>query len=107
MEAIALLLIVAVIFAAAGIGFWAMWRASSLEHRLHPLTPEQQARKRRAYAAIVTPLVIGGVLGVLIGVGGPGDVIAVAMLAVLVLLSAALRHRRTRRRQGDRRPPSA
>lgn len=83
--------------------FWAMNRSTSLTRRLHPLTPEERRRKRKAYV-ILTPIMVAGIiLGAVIGSGGQGAIVAIAIFATIVLsdslLTPWLYYRRARRQR--------
>lgn len=70
--------------------FWAMYRSTSLMQRLHPLTPEQQRRKRKIYALMTLALAVAAALGAAIGSGGKAAVVAVVILAAILLVDALL-----------------
>lgn len=102
-----MLVVLLMIIGAGGLVFWALWRSSELTQRLHPLTPEQRQRKRRAHAVMI-PLIAASIgLAVAIGSGGTAAVAALAVIGAIILLDAVLtplvHYRRARRSGSDRR----
>lgn len=98
-----MLLALFVLLIAAGLILWAMHRSTVLTERLHPLTPEQRQRKRKAYAMLVPIGAIGIALGALITSGGAGALVAIAVLGAILLADALLTpwlHYRRARRKG-------
>lgn len=92
----------------ASLVFWAMWRSTSLTRRLHPLTPEQRRRKRKAYA-VMTPIMVASVaLGAVLESGGTGAIVALSIFAFVLLADAVLtpwlHYRRIRRKSTSSEP---
>jgi len=102
MGAVFVVLILVALLVPAAMVFWAMFKTESLTKRLHPLTPEQRRRRRKAFAVASPLMVVLFGLGAAIGSGGTVAVVALAVLAAIVLLDATLtpwlRYRHARRK---------
>jgi len=99
------LAVAALLLVPAGLAFWAIWRSSKLTERLHPLTPQQRAVKRKIYAVVMAIAVT--VVAVEVALGRSGVVFVVAVLGGILLLDAVftpwLHYRRAHRGRGGNR----
>ena len=87
-EDVAAVVALVLLTGAAGLGFWAMWRYTTLTERLHPLTPAQRRAKRRIYALMLPVAAI--TLALMFGLAQARALVVVGVLAGILLLDVIL-----------------